>query len=409
MGIALYIKTGNEYLTQEVIKSIEVLDCRCINDFCSIVGDALIGDLKDENGTPYYRLYSPAGKLLLEFKNSNPESFDILLSNWYNVLTNLLQNGNKRNEKMKLSVIDDFSDWLLRHENEHFAIMGQVLKDNYNTILLSRKDLLDSIIPSIIRRIRDKCSFLKDNIRAIVFSDDIKADQSYITNKLCLLSDLYNGTSHIPFYNLCGWKYLLEEELQERIINLDDCKAFKIDNFVLGDPIPTSCNYIESDLNYKGGNIEIVDGICESISARKGTEAFQVLISLLFPPKWREIESQSFSECHHLLNPLGFEIKCTKLTMNKDFKETSDNLPISALAQVGIASAMIAGSALMAIANFTGQIAYREYLEKDTPDFTCKLMFFSDKAIPGDAHNLGMRRRMPNTLHEISISIKRKA
>lgn len=199
MGIALYIKTDNEYLTQEVIKSIEVLDCRCISDFCSFVGDALIGDLADESGTPYYRLYSPAGNLLLEFKHNNPEHFDGLLSNWYIVLTDLLQNGNDGSEEILLRLTDDFSDWLLMHENDHYVAMGQELKNNCNDVLLNTKDLLNSIIPSIMRQVREKISVHKSNIRAIVLSRKINAGQSYITSKLCSLGNSRDGIDRILF------------------------------------------------------------------------------------------------------------------------------------------------------------------------------------------------------------------
>ena len=117
MDKALIIQIGNISLPQGLTIETDVVDCRCINDFCSFAGDALVGDLKDENGTPYYRLYSPIGKLLHEFRIINPESFDTLLSNWYIVLTDLLQNGINGSEEILLRLTDDFADWLLMHEN----------------------------------------------------------------------------------------------------------------------------------------------------------------------------------------------------------------------------------------------------------------------------------------------------
>ena len=403
MKKTLYIQIDNNSLPEGCGEDVEVLDCRCINDFCSFVGDALVGDLKDENGYPYYRLFSPAGKLLLDFRNLDSESFETLLSGWYRVLADLLKNGNDGHEEIKLFLSDEFSDWFLRHEDKHYAVMGQLLKENSNFVLLNRKDLLDSIMSSITRQITNKCSILRDNIRAVIFSDEINIEQSYIINEIWSLEAFCDGIGHISFYNLSGWNRLFEEELQERIFNLDDCKAFKIDDFVLGEPIPLRLNHVEFNMNYKGGHIIISDGIFESISARKGTEAFQVLVSLLFPPRHRKIKFQSFSECHHLLNPLGFKIERTKLTINKE-------VPIAVQAQVlSEVGMVIAGSALSVLANLTGQIAYREALVKDAPDFICKLIFFSNKGMPGTADNLSWRRRMPDTLDEIAISIKRKA
>ena len=160
MKKTLYIQIDNNSLPKGCGEDVEVLDCRCINDFCSFAGDALVGDLKDENGTPYYRLYSPIGKLLHEFKINNPESFDTLLSNWYIVLTDLLQNGINGSEEILLRLTDDFADWLIMHENDHYVAMGQELKNNGNDVLLNRKDILNCIMPSIMRLVREKISEL---------------------------------------------------------------------------------------------------------------------------------------------------------------------------------------------------------------------------------------------------------
>lgn len=55
MKKTLYIQIDNNSLPEGCGEDVEVLDCRCINDFCSLVGDSLVGDLKDENGKPFYR------------------------------------------------------------------------------------------------------------------------------------------------------------------------------------------------------------------------------------------------------------------------------------------------------------------------------------------------------------------
>ena len=201
MKKTLYIQIDNNSLPKGCGEDVEVLDCRCINDFCSFAGDALVGDLKDENGTPYYRLYSPIGKLLHEFKINNPESFDTLLSNWYIVLTDLLQNGINGSEEILLRLTDDFADWLIMHENDHYVAMGQELKNNGNDVLLNRKDILNCIMPSIMRLVREKISVHKSNIRAIVLSGKINVGQSYITSKLCSLGNSRNGIDRISFYN----------------------------------------------------------------------------------------------------------------------------------------------------------------------------------------------------------------
>lgn len=402
MKKTLFIKIDNTPAPIEADNDYISLDCRQINDFCSFVGDALVGDFKDESGIPYYRLYSPVGKLLLEFKQNNPEHFDVLLQNWYNVLLDILRNGNSGSVTIKLLLSDVFVNWLLMHENDHYAIMGHTLKDNCNAVLLSRKELTESIIPTINRMVRENLSFLHGNFRAVILSGDINVEQSYIIVQIRQKGESCDGINGIPFYNLNDWKCLLDVELRERIDCLDDRRAFKVDVFVLGESVPDSFKHIEGNLNYKGGQIIISNGICKVIKAQKGTEAFDNLVGCIFTNN-REIKSQSFAECHHQLSPLGFKVERTKLTMN--FKEMNDNLPISALTQVSTeVGMMIVGSALSVISDFTELIVYKESLVKDTPDFICELMFFSDKGI----NNLGMRRRMSNTLDEISISIKHR-
>ena len=55
MKKTLFIQIDNTTAPIEAENDYIPLDCKQINDFCSIVGDALIGDLKDSNGTPLYR------------------------------------------------------------------------------------------------------------------------------------------------------------------------------------------------------------------------------------------------------------------------------------------------------------------------------------------------------------------
>ena len=44
MRKTLYVRIDNNSLPEGCGEDVEVLDCRCINDFCSMVGDALVGE-----------------------------------------------------------------------------------------------------------------------------------------------------------------------------------------------------------------------------------------------------------------------------------------------------------------------------------------------------------------------------
>ena len=89
----LYLQIDNNSLPEGCGEDVEVLDCRCISDFCSIVGDALVSDLKDENGKLFYRLINPLGRLLMDFKDIDEKAFNTITEDWFDILGNLLHNG----------------------------------------------------------------------------------------------------------------------------------------------------------------------------------------------------------------------------------------------------------------------------------------------------------------------------
>ena len=85
MEKTLYIQIDNKPLPKKYAEDVEVLDCQYFNDFCSFVGDDLVGDLKDAQCTPYYRFVNPVGKLLYDFKEYNLEAFEGILTEWYRI------------------------------------------------------------------------------------------------------------------------------------------------------------------------------------------------------------------------------------------------------------------------------------------------------------------------------------
>lgn len=73
--------------------NVEVLDCQCINEFCSFAGDALVGNLRNSHNTPFYRLINPVGRLLYDFKEYDLEAFEGILTEWFKILRDILQKG----------------------------------------------------------------------------------------------------------------------------------------------------------------------------------------------------------------------------------------------------------------------------------------------------------------------------
>lgn len=421
----LYIQIDNKPLPEKCAEDVEVLDCQYLNDFCSFVGDALVGDLKDAQCTPYYRLVNPVGKLLYDFKEYNLEAFEGILTEWYRLLADILQKGfqeGKTTAKFQLS--PEYVDWLASHDNMYYAAVGKDLQERGNVVVLD-SDLFDTIIPNIIYKIKNYYSEHKDSIEIIVISNYIIDQSSFLAKKL--FKEIEDWPFLSKFHSLSQWEMLLhkkelEQELErkerellrlrERIERFDDCKAFRINDFVLGEAKPSGCEQTDGRLNYKGGEIKIVNGICEKITAKKGTEAFQILASCILKTD-TDVCSVSFDAIRYHLSHFGFKAKGASLTANMNDKEKRILMQPTTLAAVGIASkigtANAMNLALLHIANITGQIVYNETLMKETNDFICELKFYSANGKPGDADKLDYRRNMPDTLHEISIRIKRKA
>ncbi|MBQ9655535.1 MAG: hypothetical protein IJV38_05875 [Prevotella sp.] len=414
----LYIQIDNKPLPEKCAEDIEVLDCQYFNDFCSFVGDALVGDLKDAQGTSLYRLINPVGNLLYDFKEYNPEAYEGIQTEWYRILADILQKGfleGKTTAKLQLPL--EYVDWLASHDNKYYAAVGKDLQERGNVVVLD-SDLFDTIIPNIINKIKNFHSEHKDNIEIIVFSNYLINQSSYIAK------ELFKEIEDLPFlskfHSLSQWEMLLHKKeleqeferkerellcLRERIERLDDCKAFRIDDYILGETKPTGCEQTDGRLNYKGGEIKIVNGIRENITAKKGTEAFQILASCILKTD-TDVCSVSFDAIRYHLSHFGFKAKGASLTANMKDRKTaflvSSNVPIT----VGIGAAIALNPAILLIANMTGQIVYKETLLKETNDFICELKFYSANAKPGYADKLDYRRNMPNTLDEISVCVK---
>lgn len=93
MKKTLFIKINNASAPIEAENSYISLDCRLINDFCSFVGDALVGDLKDDNGTPIYRLINFMGYLISSFEIVDKANYDSIIAQWWDILGEILHKG----------------------------------------------------------------------------------------------------------------------------------------------------------------------------------------------------------------------------------------------------------------------------------------------------------------------------
>lgn len=183
MKKTLYIQIDNNSLPKSCSEDVEVLDCRCINDFCSIVGDALVSDLKDENGKPYYRLINPVGQLLMDFKTVKEEAFNELISKWYDYLGELLHKGTLDSD-MTVKFPHTYIDWLLQNDNPYYESVGKELQKKRGKISISSEDVIDDVMASLTYKISHTLQERKDDISFVVFSNPIIRNSSYVVKRV---------------------------------------------------------------------------------------------------------------------------------------------------------------------------------------------------------------------------------
>lgn len=264
-SMTLYIQINNNSKPKGSCEDVEVLDCRCINDFCSLVGDALVGDLKDSNGTPFYRLISPVGRLLSDFEKVDKTNYDHIIAQWLDVLGEMLHKGvSQCDEEFTIHFPQQYVDWLLCSDNDYYVEIGKCLQSNEGKVFLDANGISEDIISALHMKIRRSLNDNKDDIEYIVISNIRIGNSSHIVKQLKNVFDSYS------FMRLEQWEQILQEEQQRRIENLEDYKVFSVDRFMMGvsriedygNVRDESCVYL-----YNGYLFKFKGGVLNQISA----------------------------------------------------------------------------------------------------------------------------------------------
>ncbi len=242
-SMTLYIQINNNSKPKGSCEDVEVLDCRCINDFCSLVGDALVGDLKDSNGTPFYRLISPVGRLLSDFEKVDKTNYDHIIAQWLDVLGEMLHKGvSQCDEEFTIHFPQQYVDWLLCNENDYYVKIGKCLQSNEGKVYLDADGVSEDIISALHMKIRRFLNDNEDDIEYIVFSNERIGNSSYAVKQLKTVFDSYS------FMRLEQWEQILQKEQQRRIENLEDVRSFWFDDLKLG--VTTKDDIPQSDETY---------------------------------------------------------------------------------------------------------------------------------------------------------------
>lgn len=185
MKKTLYIQIDNNSVPEGCGEDVEVLDCRCINDFCSLVGDALVSDLKDENGIPFYRLINPVGQLLMDYKTINEEAFKEVIAKWYDYLGELLHKGILESD-MTIQFPQKYIDWFLQNGNPYYESVGRDLQKKSGKICIPSEDVVDDVMASLTYKISHTLQDKKDYISFAVFSNPIIRNSSFVVKRVKL-------------------------------------------------------------------------------------------------------------------------------------------------------------------------------------------------------------------------------
>ena len=229
MKKTLFVQIDNTPAPVEAENDYIPLECKQINDFCSFVGDALIGDLKDSNGTPLYRFINPAGRLLSDFGKVDKSNYDLIIAQWLNILGEILHKGvTQCDEQFIIRFPQQFTDWLLCNQNDYYVEIGKSLQANDGEISLDVEGISEDIISAMYMKITRFLSDKSDEIEYIVFSNERIGNSSYGVKQLRTVFDSYS------FLRLEQWNNIINEEIQRRFMALEDYRAFRIDDFILG-------------------------------------------------------------------------------------------------------------------------------------------------------------------------------
>lgn len=170
MGKILYIRTDNTFIPQVIKEDIVELDCSLTNDFCSAVGYGLIDGLKNGDGTPYYRLIKPVGRLLMDFRAEAPEQFDLLIAQWMDIFAEIFQEGVHKDGFYEIKFPQEYIYRLYRKDDEYYTAIADNLKRNGLSVRLDACELSEDVISALRQKIGKFLQSDKD-IDGIVFGD----------------------------------------------------------------------------------------------------------------------------------------------------------------------------------------------------------------------------------------------
>ena len=343
MKKTLFVQIDNTPAPIEVENSYISLDCRQINDFYSFVGDVLVGDLKDDNGTPIYRLLNSMGRLLSDFEAVEKECFNSIISQWWDMIGEMLHEGLTQCDKRFVICFPRlYVDWLINNGNEYCTEIGKNLLLNHGRVCLDAYGISEDIISALRMKINRFLNEQKDEIEYVVFSNKRIGNSSNIIKQLRNLFDNYS------FLRYEQWEHILIEEKQRKIENLEDYRAFWLEDLKLGVTTEEDIPQSRKD-NYKGFHLEFKkEGKLSRIKTCDfhADDAYNSILSVIYGKKQNRHDLSYNKVAKYLLCQKGFYVS---IPPHKKWHE------------------------------LLKRYCYEGDLRKDTDTFSCLVHFFSTK------------------------------
>ena len=204
----LYVIIDENHKPPESIRRFcDIIDCCEINKFCSIFGDAVVGNLADSEGVPLYRFLSPLANLLNGFKKSNKNAYYQIIKQWYSILADMLNRFNKDDSDIYLNLPEEYTDWLINHENEYLNQVGFHLLNSNNKVKLDRTEIYESVVLNSI------CESIEKQLKNISYDLIVFSNPVIIDNCDIILNNAINlkNTHYITTSQLVHWESLIIE------------------------------------------------------------------------------------------------------------------------------------------------------------------------------------------------------
>ena len=248
MKKTLFIQIDNTPIPKGTESDYVTLDCRQTNDFCSFAGDVLCGEMKDPEGTPYYKIVKPAGKLISEFEQTNQESFQTIINSWQELLAHLIQDCNLPSV-MFFTFPQEYTNWLQESSSEYYRNIGYELQSCDNVAKISTEDIYETIIfRKISKNILEKLN--QGSIDFLVFSNPYVNSEVSVINNLAI--DV-NGTHFVTYDQLEDWGKLIEERRARLMTNLTYDKFLSQNESFVNQQIERTFDKVMKGLEYIQG------------------------------------------------------------------------------------------------------------------------------------------------------------